>query len=72
MWAKAEFLILKKRDVRLWIVITSLMEEIRRIFSERGAETSSSVTFAEFLDQQIDYQIFLYIKLMYLLSAGLY
>lgn len=58
--------------MRLWIVITSLKEGFRRIICERGAEPSSSVIYAEFLDQQIDYRIVRYVKLVYLLSAGLY
>lgn len=69
---KTEFPVLKKRIVRLLIVITSPTEGIRRTFCERGAEPSSSVIYAEFLDQQTDYQIVRYLKLVYLLSARLY
>lgn len=72
MWEKTEFLILKKQDVRLWIVITSLTERIRKIFCEHDAELSSSVIYAEFLDQKIDYQLVRYVKLVYLLSVGFY
>ena len=58
--------------MRLWIVITSLTEGTRRIFCELGAQLSSTVIYTEFLEQQIDYQIFHYIKLVYLLSAVMY
>lgn len=58
--------------MRLWIVITSLTEGIRRIFCELGAEPSRTVIYAEHLYQQTDYQIVRYVKLVYLLSAGMY